>query len=96
MAEDFRTPKYLREFVLSRCLGCTVKIEAIAREWTKQNYGSVPAFGTKELQEYAIRAGSNYKQIRKAAFELVKAKQATMPHEGFIYSTIEQKGNEND
>ncbi len=93
MSKNVRTPKYLREFVLSRCLGCTVRVEAIAREWTKQERGPMPAFGTKELTkelpDYAKGAASDFKQIRRAVLDLVEAKEATIPHEGFVRSTIE-------
>lgn len=89
MSKNVRTPKYLREFVLSRCLGCTVRVEAIAREWTKKERGPMPAFGTKELPDYAKGAASDFKQIRRAVLDLVEAKEATIPHEGFVRSAIE-------
>lgn len=95
MSKNVRTPKHLREFVLSRCLGCMVRVEAIAREWTKQERGPVPAFGTKELPDYAKGAASDFKQIRRAVLDLVEAKKATIPHEGFVRSateTAESKG----
>lgn len=95
MSNNVRTPKYLREFVLSRCLGCTVRVEAIAREWTKQERGPMPAFGTKELPDYAKGTASDFKQIRRAVLDLVEAKEATIPHEGFVHSateTAESKG----
>ena len=89
MFKDLRTPKYFREFVLSRCLGCTVRVEAIAREWTKQQRGQIPAFGSKELPDYAKGAASDFKQIRRAVLDLVETKEATIPHEGFVRSEIE-------
>ena len=89
MSKNVRTPKYLREFVLSRCLSCTVRVEAIAREWTKQTRGPMPAFGTKELPDYAKGAASDFKQIRRAVLDLVETKEATIPHEGFVRSAIE-------
>jgi len=95
MSKDLRTPKYLREFVLSRCLGCTVKVDAIAREWTREQRGPVPGFASKELKEYAKGAASDFKQIRRAVLDLLEAKEATIPHEGFVRSateTAESKG----
>lgn len=89
MSKDLRTPKYLREFVLSRCLGCTVRVEAIAREWTREQRGPVPGFASKELKEYAKGAASDFKQIRRAVLDLLEAKEATIPHEGFVRSAIE-------
>lgn len=89
MSKDIRTPKYLREFVLSRCLGCTVRVEAIAREWTKQQRGPIHAFRSKELSDYAKGAVSDFKQIRRAVLDLVETKEATIPHEGFVTSAIE-------
>lgn len=89
MPKDPRTPKYLREFVLSHCLGCTVRVEAIAREWTKQERGPMPAFGSKELPDYAKWAASDFKQIRRAVLDLVETKEATIPHEGLVRSAIE-------
>jgi hypothetical protein len=81
MSKDLRTPKYLREFVLSRCLGCTVRVEAIAREWTKQQRGQMPAFGSKELPDYAKGAASDFKQIRRAVLDLVETKGLRMHEE---------------
>ena len=95
MSKDLRTPKYLREFVLSRCLGCTVRVEAIAGEWTKQQRGPMPALGSKELPDYAKGAAPDLKQIRRAVLDLVETKEATIPHEGFVRSaneTEESKG----
>lgn len=95
MSKKFRTPKYLREFVLSRCLGYTVKVEAIAREWTREQRGPVPGFASKELKGYAKGAASDFKQIRRAVLDLLEAKEATIPHEGFVRSateTAESKG----
>lgn len=89
MSKNLRTPKYLREFVLSRCLGCTVKVEAIAREWTREQRGPVPGFASKELKEYAKVAASDFKQIRRAVLDLLEAKEATIPHEGFVRSATE-------
>lgn len=89
MSKNLRTPKYLREFVLSSCLGCTVRVEAIAREWTKKQRGPMPAFGSKELPDYARGAVSDFKQIRRAVLDLVETKEATIPHEGFVRSAIE-------
>lgn len=89
MSKDLRTPKYLREFVLSRCLGCTVRVEAIAREWTKQQRGPMPGLGTQELPDYAKGAASDFKQVRRAVLDLVELEEATIPHEGFVRSAIE-------
>lgn len=89
MSKDFRTPKYLREFVLSHCLGCTTKVEAIAREWTKKNRGPVPSFASKELKEYSSGAASDFKQVRRAVLDLIDTKEVTIPHEGFVRSAIE-------
>lgn len=75
MSKDLRTPKYLREFVLSRCLCCTVRVEAIAREWTKQLRGPMPGFGTKELPDYAKGAASDFKQVQRAVLDLVELKK---------------------
>ena len=91
MSKNVRTPKYLREFVLSRCLGCTAKVETIAREYTKQQAGPVPGFASKEMRNYALRAAADFKQIRRAVLDLVETKEATIPHEGFVRSTIDGK-----
>lgn len=91
MPKDYKTPKYLREFVLSRCLGCTVKVEAIAREFTKEKRGNIPAFGTKALQEYATGAANDYKQIRKAVIDLVGSGEAMRPHEGHVTAVLNVK-----
>lgn len=91
MPKDPRTPKYLREFVLSQCLGCEQKIEVIAREWTKKELGPMPGFADPKMKEYAPAAAAHYKQIRKAVWDLVEQKKVMIPREGFFCAIIEPK-----
>lgn len=88
MAKDTRTPKYLREFVLSQCLGCETKIEVIAREWTKKQIWPMPGFADPKMKEYAPAAASHYKQIKKAVWDLVEQKKVVIPREGFVSAII--------
>jgi hypothetical protein len=81
-----KTPKYVREFVLSQCLGCTVKIEQIAREYTKSQLGPMPGFAERSFHDYAKASISHYKLIRKAVWDLVQSEQVTIPNEGFVRS----------
>lgn len=91
MPKDPRTPKYLREFVLSQCLGCEQKIEVIAREWTKKELGPMPGFADAKMKEYAPAAATHYKQIWKAVLDLVEQKKVMIPREGFVCAIIEPK-----
>lgn len=83
-----RTPKYLREFVLSQCLGCEAKIEVIAREWTKKQIGPIPSFADPKMKEYVPVAASHYKEIKKAVWCLVGQKKVMIPREGFVSAII--------
>ena len=91
MAKYMRTPKYLREFVLSQCLGCEQKIDVIAREWTKKELGPMPGFVDPKMKEYAPRAAAHYKQIQKAVWDLAEQKKVMIPREGFVCAIIEPK-----
>lgn len=89
MPKNPRSPKYLREFVLSQCLGCEQKIEVHSREWTKNELGPMPGFADARMKEYAPAAAAHYKQIRKTVCDLVEQKKVMIPREGFVCAIIE-------
>jgi hypothetical protein len=91
MPKTPRTPKYLREFVLSRCLGCVAKVEQIARDWTRQQNGPIPGFADKAFQDYARQSIADYKQVRRAVLDLIEEKLVMIPGEGLVKAKEESE-----
>lgn len=73
MSFEFKSPKYLREFVLSQCIGTKEKIETIARKFTINRLGPVPPIFSKAMNDYSKSMATDYKRVRVCCSELLKA-----------------------